>query len=96
MQASPCGQDLRRLTLHPFALSRVTDMLWSPLPFDARLVSYPKRSIALNLLLLWSYLTYAEAAHMIGEWLIQIIPHIPSHAQSIRDLAHEQALRAVG
>ena len=37
-------------------------MLLSPLPFDARSVSYPRRSVALNLLLLWSYLTSAETA----------------------------------
>ena len=66
MQASPCVQDLRRVTLHTFALSRVADMLLSPWSFDARLVSCPRRSIALNLLLLWSYLTNAETAHMIG------------------------------
>src|SRR5438105_14300717 len=31
---------------------------------------------------------------MIGEWLIQIVPHIPAHAQSILNLAQEQALGA--
>src|SRR5712692_11258749 len=30
---------------------------------------------------------------MIREWLIQIVPDIPPHAQSISHLAHEQALR---
>jgi len=33
---------------------------------------------------------------MIGERFIQIIPDIPPHAQSIRHLAHEQTLGAVG
>src|SRR5258708_5773410 len=31
---------------------------------------------------------------MIGQRLIQIVPEIPSDAQSIRDLTHEQAFRA--
>jgi hypothetical protein len=63
MQASPCVQGLRHVTLHTFAFSRFADMLFSPLPFGIRSVSCPRRPFALNLLLLWSYLTSAEAAH---------------------------------
>jgi len=37
-------------TLHTFVLARFSDMLRSPLPFDARLVGCPSRSVALNLL----------------------------------------------
>jgi hypothetical protein len=36
IQASPCVQGLRHIALHPFTLSRFTDMLLSPLPFDVR------------------------------------------------------------
>jgi len=45
MQASPlsCVQDLRLLTLHPFALSRFADMLLSPSGFPSRLVGCPRR-----------------------------------------------------
>jgi hypothetical protein len=63
IQASPCVQDLRHFILHPFGFSRFTDMLLSPLGFSARLVSCPKRFFALDLLLLWSNLMCAEAAH---------------------------------
>ena len=38
-------------------------MLFSPLPFDIRLGRRPRGYLALNLLLLWSNLTNAEAAH---------------------------------
>jgi len=82
MQASPCVQGLRHFTLHTFAFSRFADMLFSPLPFGIRSVSCPRRLFALNLLLLWSYLTSAEAAHS----------NVPSHAQPIRDLPHQQPL----
>ena len=63
MQASPCVQGLRHFTLHTFAFSRFADMLFSPLSFGIRSASRPRRPFALNLLLLWSYLTSAEAAH---------------------------------
>jgi hypothetical protein len=36
IQLSPCGQDLRRVTLHIFGFIRFLTMLLSPLPFDAR------------------------------------------------------------
>jgi hypothetical protein len=36
MQVSPCVQDLRHLTLHPFEFSRVPNMLFSPLFFNVR------------------------------------------------------------
>ena len=84
MQASPCVQGLRHFTLHTFAFSRFADMLFSPLPFGIRSVSCPRRLFALNLLLLWSYLTSAEAAHS----------HIPTHAEAICCMLHEQALGA--
>jgi len=86
MQASPCVQDLQHITLHPFTLSRFPDMLVSPLSFDVRSIRRPRRYFALDLLLLWSYLTSAEAAHS----------NVPSDAQPIRDLTYEQALGTVG
>jgi hypothetical protein len=43
MQASPCGQDLRCVTLHPFAFNRFPDMLLSPLGFPARSAGCPRR-----------------------------------------------------
>ena len=36
IQALPCVQDLRCITLHTFGFNRFTDMLLSPLSFDAR------------------------------------------------------------
>ena len=82
MQASPCVQGLRHFTLHTFAFSREAFMLLSPLPFGIRSASCPRRLFALNLLLLWSYLTSAEAAHA----------KIPSHAQTIFCMPHQQTL----
>jgi hypothetical protein len=43
MQASPCVQDLRCITLHPFAFNRFSDMLLSPSGFPSRLAGCPKR-----------------------------------------------------
>ena len=45
MQASPlsCVQDLRPLTLHPFAFSRFAGMLLSPSGFPSRLAGCPRR-----------------------------------------------------
>jgi hypothetical protein len=63
-------------TLHTFTLLRFTDMLLSPLDFSARLVSYPKRFIALNLLPLKGYLMNTEAAHLEearSRFVLQII-----------------------
>ena len=79
MQASPCVQGLRHFTLHTFAFSRFADMLFSPLPFGIRSVSCPRRLFALNLLLLWSYLTSAEAAHT----------EVPQDAEPICCMPHE-------
>jgi putative transposase len=47
IQASPlsCVQDLRPLTLHPFALSRFADMLLSPSGFPSRLAGCPRRCL---------------------------------------------------
>ena len=36
IQASPCAQDLRCITLHTFEFIRFTTMLLSPLDFSAR------------------------------------------------------------
>jgi hypothetical protein len=36
IQVSPCAQDLRRVALHPFGLSRFPNMLVSPSPFGSR------------------------------------------------------------
>ena len=58
-----CVQDLRRIVVHPFALSRFPNMLFSPLPFDFRWVGCPRRILALALLLLKSYFISTEAAH---------------------------------
>lgn len=60
---SPCTQDLRRVTVHTFRFHRFTDMLLSPLPFGARLVSCPKRSHALDLLPVPGNLIIATTAH---------------------------------
>jgi hypothetical protein len=79
MQDSPCVQGLRHFTLHTFAFSRFADMLFSPLPFGIRWVSCPRRPFARNLLLLWSYLTSAEAAHA----------QIPPHAEAISGMPHQ-------
>ena len=79
MQASPCVQGLRHFTLHTFAFSRFADMLFSPLPFGIRSVSCPRRLFALNLLLLWSYLTSAEAAHT----------EVPQDAEPIGGMPYE-------
>src|SRR5215472_4730277 len=79
MQASPCVQGLRHFTLHTFAFSREASMLFSPLPFGIRSVSCPRRLFALNLLLLWSYLTSAEAAHT----------EVPQDAEPICCMPHE-------
>ena len=43
MQASPCVQDLRHITLHPFVLSRFADMLLSLSGFPSRLAGCPRR-----------------------------------------------------
>src|SRR5712691_11904094 len=63
IQVSPCTQGLRCIILHTFGFIRFTDMLLSPLGFPVRSVSCPSRFSALNLLLLWSYLTGTETAH---------------------------------
>jgi hypothetical protein len=63
MQASPCVQDLRHITLHPFALSRFADMLLSLSGFPFRLVGCLGGSCALDLLPLWGNLMCAETAN---------------------------------
>src|SRR5713226_6312160 len=73
VQASPCVQDLRCIMLHTFAFIRVPNMLLSPLGFPARLVGCPKRYFALHLLLLWSYLAGAEAAHSLFPYLFSLL-----------------------
>src|SRR5215471_19800867 len=83
MQASPCVQGLRHFTLHTFAFSRFADMLFSPLPFGIRSVSCPRRLFALNLLLLWSYLPSAEAAH----------PQKPTNTEPISSVPHQLSFR---
>src|SRR5204862_4474094 len=71
-------------TLHTFAFSRFADMLFSPLPFGIRSASRPRRPFALNLLLLWSYLTSAEAAQA----------DVPAHAEPISSKLHQESFRA--
>src|SRR5205823_3252172 len=52
--------------------------------FGIRSASRPRRPFALNLLLLWSYLTSAEAAHA----------KVPPHAESISRMPHQETFRA--
>lgn len=56
----------------PSCLAAFPAMLFSPLLFSARLGRCPRRCFALSLLLLWSYLVSAKAAH-------SNIAHIANH-----------------